>query len=176
MIWNAYSRCQHLRPNTTKRADVGAATVVRSFGNKEALIDVAVADLLEPIIQRARDALSEADSEMALRSFLLELLTFQSAHWIMGEQLRELDLPATTAQRAALQRSALDLVSRARDNGVIRTDIDLAIAVVLIGEATYAVARSESASAKLFESYVSVLMDGLRPQPPVGSQVHDRKL
>jgi AcrR family transcriptional regulator len=160
----------------SKRADVGAATVVRSFGNKEALIDVAVADLLEPIIQRARDALSEADSEMALRSFLLELLTFQSAHWIMGEQLRELDLPATTAQRAALQRSALDLVSRARDNGVIRTDIDLAIAVVLIGEATYAVARSESASAKLFESYVSVLMDGLRPQPPVGSQVHDRKL
>jgi AcrR family transcriptional regulator len=160
----------------SKKAGVGAATVVRSFGNKEALIDAAVADLLEPIIRRAREALSEAGSEMALRSFLLELLAFQSAHWIMGEQLRELDLPATTAQRAALQRSALDLVSRARDNGVIRTDIDITIAVVLIGEATYAVARSESASPKLFESYVSILMDGLRPQPPLGSQVHDRKL
>jgi AcrR family transcriptional regulator len=154
----------------SKKAGVGAATVVRSFGNKEALIDAAVADLLEPIIQRARDALSEPASEVALRSFLLELLTFQSAHWIMGEQLRELDLPATTAQRAALRRSALDLVSRARDNGVIRTDIDITIA-----EATYAVARSESASPKLFESYVSVLMDGLRPQPRVASQVPHRK-
>ena len=86
----------------SKKAGVGAATVVRSFGNKEALIDAAVADLLEPIIQRARDALSEPGSEKALRNFLLELLAFQSAHWIMGEQLREMDLPVTPAQRAAL--------------------------------------------------------------------------
>jgi AcrR family transcriptional regulator len=150
----------------SRRAGVGAATVVRSFGNKQALIDAAVADLLEPIIQRARDALSEPSPELALRSFLLELIAFQSAHWIMGEQLRELDLPATTAQRAALRKAALDLVSRARDNGAIRTDIDATIAAVLIGEATYAVARSEWASPKLFQSYVSVLMDGLRPQPP----------
>lgn len=150
----------------SRKAGVGAATVVRSFGNKEALIDAAVADLLQPIVQRARDALSEPSPETAIRGFLLELMAFQAAHWIMGEQLRELDLPATTAQRAALRTAALDLISRARDNGTIRTDIDATIAAVLIGEATYAIARSESASPELFDSYVSVLMDGLRPQPP----------
>ncbi len=150
----------------SRKAGVGAATVVRSFGNKEALIDAALADLLEPIVQRARDALSEPSSEIAIRGFLLELIAFQSKHWIMGEQLRELDLPATTAQRAALRKAGLRLVSRARDNGTIRTDIDANVTAVLIGEATYAIARSESASPKLFESYVSVLMDGLRPQPP----------
>lgn len=149
-----------------RKAGVGMATVVRSFGNKEALIDAAVADLLEPIVQRARDALSEPSPETAVRGFLLELIAFQSTHWIMGEQLRELDLPATKAQRAALRKAALDLISRARDNGAIRTDIDATIAAVLIGEATYAIARSESASPELFDSYVSVLMDGLRPQPP----------
>jgi AcrR family transcriptional regulator len=150
----------------SRKAGVGAATVVRSFGNKEALLDAAVADLLEPIVQRARDALSESSPETAVRGFLLELMAFQSAHWIMGEQLRELDLPATTAQRAALRKAAVDLISQARDNGTIRTDIDATIAAVLIGEATYAIARSEAASPELFDSYVSVLMDGLRPQPP----------
>jgi AcrR family transcriptional regulator len=150
----------------SRKAGVGAATVVRTFGNKEALIDAAVAELLEPIVQRARDALSEPSLDMAIRGFLLELMTFQSEHWIMGEQLRELDLPATTAKRAALEQAALELVSRARDDGVIRTDIDVSIATTLIAEATHAIARSQWASPKLFESYVSVLFDGLRPQPP----------
>jgi AcrR family transcriptional regulator len=148
----------------SRKAGVGTATVVRSFGNKEALIDAAVADLLEPVVQRARDALSEPSPDMAIRRFLLELMAFQSEHWIMGEQLRELDLPATTAQRAALNQAARDLVARARENGAMRIDIDATVATVLIGEATYAIARSEWASPKLFESYVSVLMDGLRPQ------------
>jgi AcrR family transcriptional regulator len=97
----------------SRKAGVGTATVVRSFGNKEALIDAAVADLLEPVVQRARDALSEPSPDMAIRRFLLELMAFQSEHWIMGEQLRELDLPATTAQRAALNQAARDLVARA---------------------------------------------------------------
>jgi AcrR family transcriptional regulator len=149
----------------SRKAGVGAATVVRSFGTKEALIDAAVADLLEPIVQRARNAVSDPDVDLAVRSFLLDLMAFQSEHWIMGEQLRELNLPATAAQRAALNQASLDLVRRARDDGAIRTDIDTAAVAVLIGEATYAIARSESASSTLFESYVSVLMDGLRPQP-----------
>jgi AcrR family transcriptional regulator len=148
------------------KAGVGAATVVRSFGSKEALIDTAVTDLLQPVIQRAREALSETSSEEALRSFLIDLISFQSAHWIISEQLRDLDLPSTAAARAALTNAALDLVNRARDDGAIRTDIDPSVTTVLIAEMTYAIARSESASPKLAQNYVSVLMDGLRPQRP----------
>jgi AcrR family transcriptional regulator len=148
----------------SRRAGVGAATVVRTFGNKAALIDAAVAELLEPLIQRGRDALSEPSAEVGLRGFLIEAIAFQSAHWIMGERLGELDLPATMAQRAALNKAGLDLVTRARDDGAIRTDIDATVVTVLIGEVTYAIARSESASRTLSESYISVIMDGLRPQ------------
>jgi hypothetical protein len=36
----------------------------------------------------------------------------------------------------------------------------------LITEITHAIARSPSASPELAEGYVSVLMDGLRPQRP----------
>jgi AcrR family transcriptional regulator len=147
-------------------AGVGAATVVRSFGGKEALIDVAVADLLEPVIRRARDGLSEDSARDALRRFLVELIAFQSGHWIIGERLRGLDLPSTAAQRAALTKAVAEMVNRARDEGAIRTDIDPGVTMVLIQDMTNAIARSPSASPELAESYVSVLMDGLRPQQP----------
>lgn len=38
-----------------KRADLGAGTVVRAFGGKDALLDAAVAELLQPIVRRAQD-------------------------------------------------------------------------------------------------------------------------
>lgn len=149
----------------SRRAGVGAATVVRTFGSKEALVDAAVADLLEPLIRRGRAALSEPDAEQALRGFLAEAIAFQSAHWVMGERLEVMELPATAAQRAALDRVGLDLITKARDDGVIRTDIDVAVVAVLISELTYAVARSASGSRALSEAYLSVILDGLRPQP-----------
>ncbi|WP_433112267.1 TetR/AcrR family transcriptional regulator [Micromonospora sp. CA-246542] len=149
----------------SQRAGVGAATVVRTFGSKEALVDAAVADLLEPLIRRGRAALSEPDAEQALRGFLVEAMAFQSAHWVMGERLGVMELPATAAQRAALDRVGLDLITRARDEGVIRTDLDVAVVAVLINELTYAIARSASASRSLSEAYLAVILDGLRPQP-----------
>ncbi|MEV1012165.1 TetR/AcrR family transcriptional regulator [Micromonospora sp. NPDC049801] len=149
----------------SQRAGVGAATVVRTFGSKEALVDAAVADLLEPLIRRGRAALSEPDAEQALRGFLVEAMAFQSAHWVMGERLGVMELPATAARRAALDRVGLDLIARARDDGVIRTDLDVAVVAVLINELTYAIARSASASQSLSEAYLAVILDGLRPQP-----------
>jgi AcrR family transcriptional regulator len=149
-----------------RRAGVGAATVVRTFGSKEALIDVAVADLLEPIIQRARALLAETSAHDALRRFLVEMIAFQSSHWIISEQLRNLDVPATTAQRDALTKALAELVNRTRDDGAIRTDIDPSTTMALIRDMTHAIARSPSATPQLAENYVSVLMDGLRPQQP----------
>ncbi|RAO17418.1 TetR/AcrR family transcriptional regulator [Micromonospora noduli] len=159
----------------SQRAGVGAATVVRTFGSKEALIDAAVAELLEPLIQRGRHALLEPNAEQALRGFLVEVIAFQSAHWIMGERLGGMQLPDTTAQRAALNKVGLDLIARARDSGAIRTDIDAAVVTVLISEVTYAIARSESASRALSEAYVSVIMDGLRPQQGRPDPAHSGK-
>jgi AcrR family transcriptional regulator len=162
----AESRANVTVETIANRAGVGAATVVRTFGSKEALIDVAVADLLEPVIRRARDGLSENSARDALRRFLVDLIAFQSGHWTISEQLRDLNLPSTTAQRAALTKAVADMVDRARDEGAIRTDIDPKVTLVLIQDMTNAIARSPSASPPLAESYVSVLMDGLRPQQP----------
>jgi len=146
-----------------RRAGVGGATVVRTFGSKDALIDVAVAGLLEPVVERARALLTETNAGDALRRFLPELIAFQSSHWAISEQVGNLDLPATTAQRDALTRAVAEMVQRALDDGAIRADIDPTTTMILIRETTHAVARSSQASPRLAEAYISVLMDGLHP-------------
>jgi AcrR family transcriptional regulator len=146
------------------KAGVGAATVVRAFGGKEALIDAAVSGLLAPLVQRARDLLSEMAPERALRSFLGELIMFQAAHHVMNAQVEALDLPDTEAEQAGLHQVVLDMVTQARERGTIRTDLDATVTMTLIGECTYAIARSRANSPDLAASYLTILMDGLRPQ------------
>ncbi|WP_329255249.1 TetR/AcrR family transcriptional regulator [Actinoallomurus sp. NBC_01490] len=145
-----------------QRAGLGSATVVRAFGGKDALLDAAVAGLLEPVVQRARDLLHEAAPEQALRTFLAELIAFQSAHHAINDQLSGLDLPATAALRADLVRTVEEMLAGARREGAIRTDLDPAVATTLIGETAYAIARSRPTE-QLTGAYITVLMDGLRP-------------
>ncbi|MFI6790770.1 TetR/AcrR family transcriptional regulator [Nonomuraea sp. NPDC050383] len=149
-----------------KEAGVGTATVVRSFGGKEALIDAAVSALLGPVVRRARDLLEQNGPEQALRTFLAELIAFQSAHHAINDQLTGMDLPATTARRAELVRVMEEMIAGVRANGGIRTDIDPAVTMVMLGEVVYAFARSQPASPELVDGFITVVMDGLRPQPP----------
>ncbi|WP_336215320.1 TetR/AcrR family transcriptional regulator [Nonomuraea sp. LPB2021202275-12-8] len=146
------------------KAGVGAATVVRAFGGKEALIDAAVSGLLAPLVQRARDLLSDMAPEEALRTFLLELIAFQAAHHAMNAQVETLDLPAAEVEQTRLQQAILAMVSQARETGAIRTDLDATVTMTLISECTYAIARSRATSSELAANYLTVLMDGLRPQ------------
>ncbi|MGW2911308.1 TetR/AcrR family transcriptional regulator [Streptomyces asoensis] len=146
-----------------KRAGVGAATVVRAFGGKDALLDAAVSRLLEPVVERARELLAATTPFQALRTFLRELITFQAAHHAINDQLTGLDLPATTALRADLVGAVQEMVDGARGDGQVRADLDPATATTLIGTTALAVARATPSSPDLVDAYLSVLLDGLRP-------------
>lgn len=146
-----------------KKAGLGAATVVRAFGGKDALLDTAVSRLLEPVVQHARDLLAETTPTQALRIFLRELIAFQAAHYAISDQLGGLDLPATTALRTDLVRAVEEMIDGARRDGAVRTDIDPAIITTLIGETALAVARAQPPSQELADAYLTVLLDGLRP-------------
>jgi AcrR family transcriptional regulator len=147
-----------------KRAGLGAGTVVRAFGGKDALLDAAVAALLEPVVRRGEELLLYSDPEPALRTFLAELVAFQSAHYAIDEQLGGLDLPATTALHEHLERVILRLIDGARVVGAIRTDLDPGLITTLIAETAHGIARSQPPSGELAAVYVTVLLDGLRPQ------------
>lgn len=151
-----------------KKAGLGAATVVRAFGGKDALLDAAVSGLLEPVVHRAGQLLDETRPEQALRTFLTELIAFQSAHHAIGDQLGSLELPATTALRKELVRAVEEMVARAQRDGAIRADLDPAVITTLIGQTAYAIARAQAqpASEGLAAAYITVVMDGLRPGQP----------
>ncbi|WP_203914589.1 TetR/AcrR family transcriptional regulator [Rhizocola hellebori] len=149
-----------------KRAGLGSATVVRAFGGKDALLDTAISGLLEPVVQRAKTLLEKDSPEQALRTFLGELIAFQSAHHAISDQLGGLDLPATATLEAELVRSVDEMIAAARANGTIRTDLAPAVTTTLISQATYAIARSQPASQELADAFLTVLMDGLRPPTP----------
>jgi AcrR family transcriptional regulator len=144
-----------------KQAGLGVGSVVRAFGGKDALLDAAVSRLLEPVVARARDLLAKARPEQALRTFLAELIAFQSAHHAISEQLGGLDLPATTALRAELVGAVEDMIAAARRDGAIRADLSPGVIATLIGETAFAIARSSS---DLATAYLTVIMDGLRPR------------
>jgi AcrR family transcriptional regulator len=155
-----------------RRAGLGAGTVVRAFGGKDALIDAAVSSLLEPVVARARDLLAQTSPEQALRVFLAELIAFQSAHHAISDQLVGLAVPATTTLRAALVRTVEDMVAGARRDGTIRTDLDPTVMATLIGESSFAIARASATSSDLATAYITVLMDGLRPRAGGGEAAY----
>jgi AcrR family transcriptional regulator len=146
-------------------AGLGAATVVRAFGGKDALLDAAVSRLLEPVVQRARDLLAATTPYQALRTFLGELIAFQSAHHAVNDYLGGLDLPATTALRAEMVAAVDEMADGARRDGAIRTDLDPALVKTLIEHTAPAVARVQPPSQDLADAYLTVLLDGLRPAP-----------
>jgi len=147
-----------------KQAGLGAGTVVRAFGGKDALVDAAVSGLLAPVVARARDLLAQTGPEQALRVFLAELIAFQSAHHAVSEHFGGLDLPATATLRAELEHAVKDMIAGARRDGAVRTDLDPAVIAVLIGESAFAIARASTTSGDVAAAYVTVLMDGLRPR------------
>lgn len=146
-----------------RRAGLGAGTVVRAFGGKDALLDSAVSRLLRPIVDRAGRLLATKRPVDALRTFLAELMAFQAGHHAISDQLRGLDLPATTALRADLVRAVDEMLAGARRDGAVRGDIEPAVLTTLIGETAFAVARA-GASPQHIDAYLTVLMDGLRPR------------
>jgi AcrR family transcriptional regulator len=146
-----------------RKAGLGAATVVRAFGGKDALLDAAVSRLLEPVVQRARDLLTQTTPYEALSTFLQELIAFQATHYAVSDNLDDLDLPATSALHADLAAAVEEMIAGARRDGAIRTDLDLPVITTLITETAHAITRVQPPSQDLADAYLAVLLDGLRP-------------
>ena len=147
------------------RAGLGAATVVRAFGSKDALLDAAVSRLLEPVVRRARDLLATTTPHEALRTFLRELIAFQAAHHTVNDQLDRRQLPATIALSAELEAAMAEMIDGARRDGAIRADLDPVVVTTLIRQTAPALAQAQPLPPELIEGYLTVLLDGLRPAP-----------
>ncbi|MEV0973221.1 hypothetical protein [Microtetraspora glauca] len=115
---------------------------------------------MRPVVDRAKELTREAKPERALRTFLAELMDFQSAYHGISDELRGLAVPATTELRAELESAVREMIVGAQRAGTIRADLEPDILTDLIGQTVFAITRSDGG---LADAYLTVLMDGLRP-------------
>jgi AcrR family transcriptional regulator len=110
-----------------RRAGVGAGTVHRHFATKADLVDTVLAAAVEDLVATAASYARSDDAGGALRAFLRHLVTEGAAAHELAARLQagagDVDA-AVSGPVAELDRAMGVLLSRARDAGAVRDDID----------------------------------------------------
>jgi AcrR family transcriptional regulator len=149
-----------------REAGVGVGTVYRRFPDKEQLIDALFEARIEEIADVARAAVDHPDPWEAFVGFLLRTQELQS----LDRGLKEIVLGgARGAERAVAARSliaplAAQVLERAKDAGVLRSDIELTD-VPLIQLAIGTIAESSrDVAPDVWRRMMTVVVDGLRAE------------
>jgi AcrR family transcriptional regulator len=147
-----------------RRAGVGKGTVFRHFATKDDLIAAIVLDRIEALSTVGQRLLDAEDPGTAL----LEFLT------VAANQRQQLDLsflqgagdlsPEITRTRTQMFRTVTALVDRAREGGAVRADVTGADIILLMCAPNYVVSYVPDAPPDLWQRYLAIIFDGLRPQ------------
>jgi AcrR family transcriptional regulator len=156
-----------------RRAGVGKGTVFRHFASKDDLIAEIVLDRITELNAVGERLLAAADPGAAL----LEFLTVAARQ----RQQRDLsflqeagELRADVIEcRTRLYEIVAALVDRARAHGAVRDDVTGTDVVLLMCAPNHVTSYLPGASPDLWQRYLAIIFDGLRPagahplpQPP----------
>src|SRR5215207_8102372 len=110
--------------DVAKRAKVGVGTVYRHFPTKEALFEALAIDKFDKLARFADDAMKIEDPWEAIVTFLKRAAEMQAADRSLSEVFREHgEFMVNTAQTCGLSDLGDQLVHRAQDAGVLRSDL-----------------------------------------------------
>ena len=119
-------------PQIATRAEVGKATVYRSFPTKEDLLEQVTRLSLDQFEQRTAAALSEPEPYDAFRDFVLELFDCLAHDRLLAERLAD----ATSPAAASVMDTLVSATERAQAAGRLRADItQLDLRVLVCGTA-----------------------------------------
>jgi AcrR family transcriptional regulator len=148
-----------------REAGVGVGTVYRRFPDKEQLIDALFEARIEEIADVARAAAEHPDPWEALVGFLMRAQELQSS----DRGLKEIVLGgARGAERAVAARSLIaphvaQVLQRAKDAGVVRSDIELTdLPLIQLAIGTIA-ESSRDVAPDVWRRTMALVLDGLRP-------------
>jgi AcrR family transcriptional regulator len=147
-----------------REAGVGVGTVYRRFPDKEQLIDALFEARIQEIVDVARAAVDHPDPWEALEGYLVRMQELQSE----DRALKEILLGGTrgteraVAARALIVPLASKILQRAKDAGVVRSDIertDLPLIQLAIGTIADA---SRDVAPDVWRRTMTLVLDGLR--------------
>jgi AcrR family transcriptional regulator len=150
-----------------RRAGVGIGTLYRHFPTREALAEAVLLERIEQVVRITNDALAHEDAWLGLYRFVCEAAALQTS----DRGLRDVFAaysggPKLTRKRKILAAAVEQLVSRAHDEGSLRTDVvasdvmSIFWAVGGISDATADIAPSH------WRRHVALLFDGLATSKP----------
>ncbi|AJF67740.1 TetR/AcrR family transcriptional regulator [Streptomyces vietnamensis] len=149
------------------RAGVGKGTVFRHFDTKEQLLAEVFSDRLEELVAVGRRLTEADDAEAALFEFMTTGVEIHVRDRSFCQAAAALS-PSEASVRASRERVAEvadTLVDRAREAGAVRDDVTGLDIVLLLSAAAQAVLSiDEDPQGSLWQRYLALIIDGLRPQ------------
>ncbi len=148
-------------------AGVGVGTAYRHFANKDALIDAAMRDRLDDLVDIAEEGLANPEAWDGLAYVLRQM----SAVMVADIGLRDAALSAGRSPEifeeidARMEPLLTRLLQRAQAAGAVRPDVavtDLPVILVLVTEFAQ---RSAAVSPGVHRRYLELFMSALRPSP-----------
>lgn len=152
-----------------RTAGVGSGTLYRHFPHKEELLSALVFRRFEKVSAVIDEAMQTDDAGVAFRTFLHGFAGAIATDRALTELIiaeHVLEFPELSRLRASAMRRVERLVDRARKDGAVRDDIrvdDLIPLVVAV--ARLPVPGMDDPSPDAWERYLTVVLDGLRPDP-----------
>ncbi|MFD5826003.1 TetR/AcrR family transcriptional regulator [Lentzea sp. NPDC060358] len=145
-----------------RRAGLGKGTVFRHFPTKDDLVAAIVLDRVARLTALAGDLLGARDAGAAVLEFLR----------YAARQRQQLDLsflsgalgPEVAVAQEHMTRAITALVDRARAEGALRPDVTGTDLMLLMCVPNDVVKNLPGAPPDLWERYLAILFDGLRPE------------
>lgn len=150
-----------------RKAGVGAGTLYRHFPDRTELLAAAARKRIAHVSEAIDAALQVEDAGVALRSLMHEFTREVARDRALTQLMiaeNTIELPELTEFRASSVRRLARLTKRAQAAGAIRKDISATDLIAL----TVAIARlpipgMDSKNLDIWERYLPVVLDGLRP-------------
>ena len=146
------------------RAGVAKGTVFRHFATKEDLIASIVVEHLAKLIAAARDLAEAPDPGVALLEFLTLAADQRRRHDLTFLQSASAGDSRVTDVRDELHACVERLVDRAREAGAVRADVTGTDVFLLMCAPVHVVENLPDPPADLWQRYLAIIFDGLRPE------------
>jgi AcrR family transcriptional regulator len=149
-----------------EKAGVGVGTLYRHFPTKEKLFEAILIGRIDSIADDARARIESDDPGAAFFAFLAHLVEESTSKRDLIQALLgagvEIELAVAPSKRN-LEEAVSQLVDAAQRAGAVRSDVSSSVVLSLVGATC--VAADHPQTAGLPEAILTIVCDGLRPQP-----------